>query len=373
MVSMTYTIGSMVEATPEPVITQQPVNLAVIAGGTGTFSVSAVSTLPLSYQWRRDGADIAGATAAQYTITGMKAADAGSFSVRVSTSAGSVVSSTATLVLGASRLVNLSVRSGAGTGDRTLIAGFVVGQGQPLPLLVRGIGPALSGFGVAGALNDPVLTLSTGAGATVASNDDWSSAANATQVSAAAARSGAFALAANSRDAALLTPLASGSYTAQITGKAAATGIALMEAYDTSAAADTARLVNISARSQVGTGGDILIAGFVVSGNVNKRVLIRGVGPALSQFGVGGVLADPQLALYRQGASSPMDQNDNWLTATNAPQVGLVAGQVGAFSLAPNSRDAALLVTLEPGAYTAQVSGVGNSTGVALIEIYEAP
>ena len=373
MVSMTYTIGSMVEATPAPVITQQPVNLAVTAGGTGTFSVSAVSTLPLSYQWRRDGADIAGATAAQYTITGMKAADAGSFSVRVSTSAGSVVSSTATLVLGASRLVNLSVRSGAGTGDRTLIAGFVVGQGQPLPLLVRGIGPALSGFGVAGALNDPVLTLSTGAGATVASNDDWSSAANATQVSAAAARSGAFALAANSRDAALLTPLASGSYTAQITGKAAATGIALMEAYDTSAAADTARLVNISARSQVGTGGDILIAGFVVSGNVNKRVLIRGVGPALSQFGVGGVLADPQLALYRQGASSPMDQNDNWLTATNAPQVGLVAGQVGAFSLAPNSRDAALLVTLEPGAYTAQVSGVGNSTGVALIEIYEAP
>jgi hypothetical protein len=218
-----------------------------------------------------------------------------------------------------------------------------------------------------------VLTLSTGAGATVASNDDWGSAANSAQIAAAAARSGAFALGANSRDASVLTPLSSGPYTAQITGKAAATGIALMEAYDTSAASDTARLVNISARSQVGTGGDILIAGFVVSGNVNKRVLIRGVGPALTQFGVGGVLADPQLALYRQGASSPMDQNDNWLTATNAPQVGLVAGQVGAFALAPNSRDAALLVTLEPGAYTAQVSGVGNSTGVALIEIYEAP
>jgi len=373
MVSYTYTIGSMVEAQPAPTITQQPVNLAVAAGATATFSVSAVSTLPISYQWRRDGVAIAGATAAQHSIPGMRAADAGSYSVLVSTSAGSVLSTTVSLELGASRLVNLSVRSGAGTGDRTLIAGFVVGPGQPLPLLVRGIGPALTGFGVTGALADPVLTLTTGTGAAVAANDDWGSAPNATQISAAAARSGAFALTANARDAALLTPLAPGPYTAQITGKAAATGIALMEAYDNAAAADTARLVNISARSQVGTGGDILIAGFVVAGNVTKRVLIRGVGPALAQFGVGGVLADPQLSLYRQGSASAMAQNDNWLTATNAPQVGLAAGQVGAFSLAPNSRDAALLVTLEPGAYTAQVSGVGNSTGVALIEIYEVP
>ena len=88
---------------------------------------------------------------------------------------------------------------------------------------------------------------------------------------------------------------------------------------------------------------------------------------------LGGVLADPQLSLYRQGSASAMAQNDNWLTATNAPQVGLVAGQVGAFALAPNSRDAALLVTLEPGAYTAQLTGPGGASGNALIEVYEVP
>jgi hypothetical protein len=373
MVTQTYTIGSMVEATPAPAITQQPVGQAIAAGGNATFSVSAVSTLPISYQWLRDGVAIPGATNAQLTVTGVGAANTGDYSVRVTTSAGSVTSSVATLAIGSSRLVNLSIRSGAGTGNQTLIVGFVVGTGDALPLLVRGVGPALSVFGVNGVLADPVLSLINGTGATVGSNDDWGSAANAAQITAAAARVGAFALPPNGRDSALLTPLGAGSYTAQVTGKGAGTGIALMEAYDTSASASAARLVNLSARAQVGTGADILIAGFVVSGNIPKRLLIRGVGPALAQFGVGGLLADPQLALYRQGGSSPMDQNDNWLTATNSAQVGLAAGQVGAFALPPNSRDAALLVTLEPGTYTAQVSGVGNTTGVALVEIYEVP
>ncbi len=373
MVSHTYTIGSMVEATPVPVITQQPVGQAVAAGGTATFSVAAVSTLPIAYQWLRDGTVITGGTGAQLVVTGVGVANTGAYSVRVSTSAGAVTSSTAALTLGSSRLVNLSIRSGAGTGNQTLIVGFVVGAGEALPLLVRGVGPALSVFGVNGVLADPVLSLLSGAGATVGANDDWGSAANAAEVATAAARSGAFALPSNGRDAALLTPLGAGAYTAQVTGKGAGTGIALMEAYDTAASASAARLVNLSARAQVGTGADILIAGFVVSGNIPKRLLIRGVGPALGQFGVGGLLADPQLALYRQGGTSPMEQNDNWLAASNSAQIGLAAGQVGAFSLPPNSRDAALLVTLEPGTYTAQVSGVGNATGVALVEIYEVP
>lgn len=102
-------------------------------------------------------------------------------------------------------------------------------------------------------------------------------------------------------------------------------------------------------------------------------VLLRAVGPSLAQFGVTGVLADPQLALFRQGSTAAIQQNDNWLTAGNVAQIGLAGAQVGAFTLPANSRDSAMLVTLEPGSYTAQVSGVASTTGVALVEIYEVP
>ena len=304
----------------------------------------------------------------------MQAVDTGTYTVVVSTSAGAVTSAAATLGLGSSRLVNMSVRSTAGAGNETLIVGFVVGPGAPLPLLLRGVGPTLGSFGVNGILADPVLTLLSGGGAVLATNDDWGAAVNASQITAIANQSGAFALPASSRDAALLSSLVPGSYTAQVVGKAAATGVVLMEAYDAATSpASTARFVNLSARTQVGSGGAVLIAGFVISGNVPKQVLIRGVGPTLTGFGVGGVLADPLLSLFRQGTTTALQQNDNWSTATNAAQISPACAQVGAFALPANSRDAALLVTLAPGTYTAQVSGVGNTTGVALVEIYEVP
>jgi hypothetical protein len=158
-----------------------------------------------------------------------------------------------------------------------------------------------------------------------------------------------------------------GSYTAQVTG-ASSTGIALAEIYDTAPAAG-ARLVNVSARAQVGTGNSILIAGFSVSGNVPRQVLIRGIGPTLTAFGVGGVLANPRLDLYRGAVL--LQSNDDW-GGTGA--LSNAFALVGAFGLnGATSRDAALLVTLPPGSYTAQVSGVGNSTGVGLVEVYEVP
>lgn len=146
-----------------------------------------------------------------------------------------------------------------------------------------------------------------------------------------------------------------------------------MEAYDATTTTTSARLVNMSARTQVGAGAAILIAGFVITGDALKPVLLRAVGPSLAQFGVTGVLADPQLALFRQGSTAAIQQNDNWLSAANVAQIGLASAQVGAFTLPANSRDSAMLVTLEPGSYTAQVSGVANTTGVALVEIYEVP
>ena len=372
-VQFAYTVGTAAEQTNTPVITAQPRSQAVSTGSAVTFSVSATSALPLTYQWKRNGADIPGATTAVLGIARMQAADAGSYTVVVSTTAGSVTSAVAALTLGASRLGNLSVRSTAGTGSDTLIVGCVVGQGDPVPLLIRGVGPSLTGFGVTGVLPDPVLTVFDANNGTVATNDNWSTGTNSNQTVAITSRVGAFALAANALDASLVANLTPGSYSAVVTGKANATGIALMEAYDPSTTTTTARLVNMSARTSVGTGGSILIAGFSISGDAPKQLLIRAVGPSLAQFGVTGVLADPQLALFRQGNATALQQNDNWLAAPNAAQIGLAAGNAGAFALPANSRDAALLVTLDPGTYTAQVSGVDNTTGVALVEIYEVP
>jgi hypothetical protein len=142
-----------------------------------------------------------------------------------------------------------------------------------------------------------------------------------------------------------------------------------MEAYD-AGGTNAARLVNVSARSAVSTGAGILIAGFVVSQDT-RALLIRGVGPALTGFGVSGALANPQLKIF-QGTQLVAENND-WSVASNTSGIAGSAQGVGAFALPANSQDAALLITLPPNAYTAQVSGVNNGTGVGLIEVYEIP
>ena len=158
----------------------------------------------------------------------------------------------------------------------------------------------------------------------------------------------------------------------QITGKNNGTGVALAEIYDASVpplGTGTPRLVNVSARTQVGTGADILIAGFNIGGATARTVLIRAIGPELGVFGVGGVLNDPKIQLF--SGTTVLRENDDW---GGDPQAVSLGSSVGAFSLSnPASKDAVLLVTLPPGSYTAQVSGAGGSTGVALIEVYEIP
>jgi hypothetical protein len=194
---------------------------------------------------------------------------------------------------------------------------------------------------------------------------------------AAAAQVGAFAWTSpSSADSALLQTLPKGAYTAQVAGASGDTGIALAEVYDAAAAGSytpaSARLVNISARVEVGTGGNILIAGFVIGGATAKTVLIRASGPALAPFGVAGTLADPQLQLYQSGsggASTLLAANVGWGAA---PPIAAAAATVGAFSWGASATpDSALLLTLPPGAYTAQVSGAAGDSGVALVEVYE--
>jgi hypothetical protein len=168
----------------------------------------------------------------------------------------------------------------------------------------------------------------------------------------------------------LLLTLEPGAYTAVASGENSATGIALVEVYDVSQNSTPAqKMVNIASRGFAGSGENTLTAGFVVSGAVPKRLLLRGVGPALGAFGVGGVLSDPQLLLYR--GDSVIASNDNWSERADAPQIQAATTSVGAFAYPAGSKDAALLINLMPGAYTVQVVGAGNTTGIGLVEVYE--
>ena len=339
-------------------ISAQPATQTITAGQGATLTVSATGTPAPTYQWYKDGVALAGATSATYTIAATSATDAGSYTVELTNAAGTVTSAAATLTVNpATYLSNLSVRATMAQGQN-LIVGFVVNGGSK-PVLIRAAGPALNAtFGLTGYLADPRLTLYAASGATLSTNEDWEQ-----SLAGTFATLGAFPFLTGSKDAALLETVASAN-TAHAPADTA--GTQLVEVYD-AGANNGVKLVNVSARNNVGTGDNILIAGFVIAGEGKRTVLLRGVGPGLTRkFGLQGVLADPKLTLFNaQGA--PITSNDNWdqsLAATFAT--------LGAFDLGTGSKDAALLIELDAGVYTAQVAGADGGTGEALVEIYDA-
>jgi hypothetical protein len=270
------------------------------------------------------------------------------------------------------RLINLSARTLAGTGSQTLIAGFVISGSGSKTVMVRGSGPTLANFGLSGLLADPRVDLYEDQ-SIVASNDSWASAPNLADIKAVnGALMGQYPF--DPKDAVLLTSLSARDYTAHVVGSDGGTGLALVEVFDEDIGepgdatfATQPRLINLSARTQVGTGANILIAGFVINGNVPRKIMIRGIGPALKNLGVTGVLADPLLKLY-DSTGAVIAQNDSWRQATNLSDITTANGQVlGPYPL--DDKDAVLVVTLAPGSYTAQVSGVSGATGVALVEV----
>lgn len=259
-------------------------------------------------------------------------------------------------------LANLSIRTIAGAEEQSLVAGFALAGGSK-SILVRGIGPSLAEFGVEGVLADPRLELRRpGSEALLAGNDDWSEAAGRVFP-----RVGAFALRGGSRDAALVADLDANTYTARLSEAAGGSGVALLELYDASGAGG-GRLTNLSARSVVSPDGGALIAGFNLTGTGTRRLLIRAVGPSLEAFGLQGVLTDPRLDLYPAGGVVPLATNQDW-----SPALAETFRQVGAFPLRAGSWDAAFVVTLPAGSYTAQVGSTNGASGIALVEIYELP
>ncbi|MEZ5276051.1 MAG: hypothetical protein R3F07_06710 [Opitutaceae bacterium] len=250
-----------------------------------------------------------------------------------------------------------------------MIAGFVDGSGQKDVLIGVSARP---GQWVSGICTDRCWPCSQLNPPLPSPNDDWVSLPG--DIRPHCQRVGAFAFLDGSYDAALFLPLEPGPYTAKVSGLDG-TGVGLVELYDADPdpLTSTCNLSNISTRGEVGTKAQVLIAGFVIEGDVPKQVLVRGIGPRLADFLVADTLADPFLQLLKEASPEALwvASNDNWSDNPNAADIVTLGASVGAFDLVAGSRDAVILTWLEPGNYTAKVSGVGETTGVALVEVYE--
>jgi len=254
----------------------------------------------------------------------------------------------------ATNITNISARASVQTGEGVTIAGFVVTGTDSKTVVVRGLGPTLTQHGVSGALADPFLRLFDGSGNVLWSNNDWKD-------SQQAAIQATGLQPPNDLESAILRTLAPGNYTAILSGRNGTTGIGLVEVYDVATGA-LAELTSVSTRGFVGTDQNVMIAGFITSGG-NTQVVVRGLGPTLTQAGVSGVLADPVITLV-DGNGMVVKTNDNW---KNTQQVAIQATGLAP----PNDLESAMVVTVAAGNYTAILSGEGGGTGIGLVEVYK--
>jgi hypothetical protein len=267
------------------------------------------------------------------------------------------VSTPAPTPIPVTRATNLSTRLLVGTGNDVGIGGFIIADSGPRYLLLRGIGPSLANFGIPNPLADPTLELHGPAGFTTMTSNNWRDTQEDPIIATGRAPS-------NDLESAIVAELAPGAYTAILAGNAGTTGVGLVEIWDL-LPNQGSRLANISSRGNVGTGNDIMIAGFILEGGSGEdSVIVRGLGPSLSGT-VNGALGDPKLELRNpQGALIASD--DNWMDDPNQAAI------IQATGLAPsNNLESAIAATLMPGPYTALLSGVNNGTGVGLVEVYE--
>ena len=374
-----------------PVFSTEPVGFQIPLHGNGELSAYASTIGEVTYQWLKNGKPIgppAPYPANRLKLRNAAPQDSGYYEVLATNAGGTTKSSAVRVDVEHSRLSALSARAQVASGADILIAGFVVANDnapasdEPWSLVIRGVGPSLKDLGVAQYLANPNLKLYQlvqGQQSLRATNEDWGLLPDTerTLYSSLAAQVGAFELPVSSFDAALVhqSPQLSFNttpqiYTAHISGADGQTGVALAEIYDASLV--HARLMAISARARVASGENVLIAGFVIDGTKPLKVLLRGVGPALAAQGVATALSNPKITLFDR-IGRPLETNDDWGTASNLSDLRAAITATGASPLSDGSKDAAMLVTLDPGIYTVHVTSVDGSSGVALAEIYEAP
>jgi len=251
------------------------------------------------------------------------------------------------------QLVNISTRLRVQTGDNAMIGGFIIAGSQPKTVIVRGIGPSLP---VLGALADPVIEVHGSSGELLASNDNWMSDPNRQHaIDAGLAPT-------NDLESALWGIINPGAYTVIVRGKNDTTGIGLFDVYDLDQTASS-KLANISTRGFVETGNNVMIGGTIIVGDNSGRLLLRAIGPSLTNFGVQNPLQNPILELH-DGNGDLMASNDDWRSDQEA--------EIIATGIPPsNDLESAIVGDLVPGNYTAIVRGVNDMTGVAVVEAYD--
>jgi uncharacterized delta-60 repeat protein len=352
-------------------ITSGPRSQTIVAGRDVLFDVVLGTNRRATFQWTHDGVPVPGATASALRLERVTAADAGVYRVLVTIGEKTFTSDAATLTVQAntSRLVNFSARSRVEPGGAPQIAGVVCAGAESRRVLLRAVGRGLPGNIGTAILPFPVLTLYD-QGRAVAEDRGG---ATAPAITTLAQEVGAFPLNTFpfSRGAvygsALSPALGSGAFTVKTSSGDNGAGVSLFELYDTGPLTAPPLVRNLAIRGRTAPGGEVLTAGFVIAGDSPLQVLVRGIGATLGQFGVDGAIADPRLALFSSSANMPFATNEGWAAD---PRIASAARRSGAFALAEDSRDAALLVTLEPGAYTAQLSSRSGASGAAMIEVY---
>ena len=357
-----------------PQVIEQPASLTVAPGETVRLSVTVSGHPSPTVAWFHQNAEIGAGPS--LIIPNATSAHAGAYHAVLTNEVGSVATRPVQVDVRTQPseleiLSNISTRGRIDAGEGVMIAGFVVEGTGSRRLLLRAIGPSLAPYGLTGLLTDPKLEFfdQSNPNTVLQSNDNWVAA----EVEAATLLTGAFTLT-EPDDAAMSVVLERGAFTARVSGADGTGGVALVEVYDASGDGTSSgiRLTNLSTRGRVETGPSILIAGFVIKGEVPMEVLIRGIGPALGAFGVKGFLEDPVLTLFKleAGRTLRIAANDNWSGGKDPVHIFDTTAVVGGFPLEPESLDAALVLWLEPGVFTAQVSGHPGETGVALVEVY---
>ncbi|MBE0528261.1 MAG: hypothetical protein IH629_03540, partial [Thermoleophilia bacterium] len=328
---------------------------SVTVGGTGTVTATggasgnpvvlmslAAGTCTIS------GTTVTGVAAGTCTIAANQAGSADYAAAPQATQSFSIAASASP-----QRLVNISTRGPIFTGNDVMIGGFVIGGASPKQVLVTARGPSLAPFGVTGAMANPTLQLFSGQ-AMIAANDDFGTAPNLAQIQASGVAP------TDPTESAILATLNPGAYTAIVSGAGGGTGVAIVEVFERDR--PDAPLINISTRGQVQTVNNVMIGGFVIQGDAPQTVLITARGPSLAPFGITNALANPSLQLF--SGQTLIASNDDIGTAPNL-------AQIQATGVAPtNALESAILVTLNPGAYTAIVSGVGGGMGVGIVEVF---
>ena len=294
----------------------------------------------------------------------------------------SLVGETSTRAIGApphtpptpiSELGNISTRAFVQTGDNVVIGGFIVQGSQPKRVIIRAIGPDLSRYGVPNPLFNPTLELHDATGALIASNDNWQHTIIGGIITSnqVAEIIGSGYAPGDGRESAIIADLQAGNYTAIVRGVNSLIGVALVEVYDLSPG-NGSILANISSRALVQTDDNVMIGGFIVRGTLSKRVIMRAIGPSLSQYGVSNTLPDPTLELH-DSSGALIAFNDDW-------QHTIIGGiitrdqvlDIQNSGYAPSDpRESAIIAELPPGNYTAIVRSRNIIIGVALVEVYD--